>query len=357
MNGHAQHSVPRRRRWPRSGENAPRRGYHRATPAGAQQPSPAQRFRLLPFRVLQNPHREASNIPDEVGNRASAHPTRRTFSRGAATSALAVAMVSAGFGAEVAVAWQSHRLVQGPVVTAIAAASESTASLPAGPIEQVAAKVVPSVVELQTDQNGQALDGSGIILTSDGLIVTNAHVVSAAAAGDSAASTMVRFADGRTAPFTVVGTDTVSDIAVVRAEGTLRLAPISLGSSGDLRVGQPVVAIGSPLGLDGTVTSGIISALNRPMPVLVDSEDSSSVHNAIQTDAPMNPGNSGGALVDMNGRLIGITSAIATLDFAPDAPGGSIGLGFAIPVDQANQVAQRLIATRTASPASLAGGR
>jgi putative serine protease PepD len=307
--------------------------------------------------VRHGPHREASNTPDEAGNRACAHPTRRTFSLGAATSALAVAMVSAGAGAEVAVAWQSHRLVQGPIVTVTAAASQSTAILPAGPIEQVAAKVVPSVVELQTDQGDQSEEGSGIVLTVDGLIMTNAHVVAAAAAGDSAASTMVRFADGRTAPFTVVATDTVTDIAVVRAEGTFGLTPISLGSSGDLRVGQPVLAIGSPLGLDGTVTSGIISALNRPMPILVDSEDSPLVGNAIQTDAPMNPGNSGGALVDMNGRLIGMTSAIATLGFAPDAPSGSIGLGFAIPVDQAKQVAQQLIATHTASPASLAGGK
>jgi putative serine protease PepD len=353
MNGHAQHSVPRRRRWPRSGGDASQGGYHRATPPGVQQPPSARRFRFVPFRVSKDPHRESSNILDDAGSRTFAHPTRRAFSRGAATSALAVAVVSAGVGAEVAVAWQSHRLVQGPVVTVTAPASQSTASLPAGPIEQVAAKVVPSVVELQTDQSGESLDGSGIILTSDGLIMTNAHVVWAAAA-DPAASTMVRFADGRTAPFTVVATDTVSDIAVVRAEGTLQLAPISLGSSADLRVGQPVLAIGSPLGLDGTVTSGIVSALNRPMPVPVDSADSPSVHNAIQTDAPMNPGNSGGALVDMNGRLIGMTSAIAPLGLAP---GGSIGLGFAIPVDQAKQVVQQLIATRTASPASLAGGR
>jgi putative serine protease PepD len=352
VNGRAEHSAPRRWWRSRFSGDALRPGHHRAAPPGAQQAPPARRFGFLSFRLPQVPQREASNIPEDVGNGASAHPTRRTFPRGAA--ALAVAVVSAGVGAEAAVAWQSHRLVQGPVVTVSAPAAQSTASLPVGAFEQVAAKVLPSVVELQTDQGGQSLDGSGIVLTSDGLIITNAHVVWAAAAGDSAASTIVRFADGRTEPFTVVATDTVSDIAVVRAEGNLQLAPISLGSSADLRVGQPVVAIGSPLGLDGTVTSGIISALNRPMPALGDSAESSLVHKAIQTDAPMNPGNSGGALVDMNGRLIGMTSAIATLGLAP---GGSIGLGFAIPVDEANQVAQQLIATHTASPASQVGSK
>lgn len=272
---------------------------------------------------------------------------------------LVVAMVSFSVGARVAVALEPHPLVQGPVVTA--AASQSAANVLAGPIERVAAKVLPSVVELQIDQGGQLLAGSGIVLSSDGLIMTNAHVVSAAAAGDpadqGAARTLVTSADGATAPFAVVAIDIASDIAVVRAQGNLQLAPITLGSSVDLRVGQPVAAIGSPLGLGGTVTSGIISALNRPIPVAANPQDPSTVRNIIQTDAPINPGNSGGALVDMNGQLIGMTSAIETLGCAQDVACGSIGLGFAIPVDQAARVAQQLIATRTASPASPTGGK
>jgi putative serine protease PepD len=362
MNGPAQHSAPRRGRWPRSGENAPRRRHHQAaSETGGQQQPLVGRLSLPPVRRSQIPHRETSNIPVGIGNEASAHPNPRKLSGAAAVSALGlvVAMVSASVGARVAVALEPHRLAQGPVVTA--AASQPTASLLAGAIERVAAKVLPSVVELQVDQGGQWLEGSGIVLTSDGLIMTNAHVVSAAAAGDpadqGAARTLVTSVDGRTAPFAVVATDIASDIAVVRAQGSLQLAPITLGSSVNLRVGQPVVAIGSPLGLGGTVTSGIISALNRPIAVPTNPEDPPSVRNAIQTDAPINPGNSGGALVDMNGQLIGITSAIETLGCAPDAPCGSIGLGFAIPVDQAKQVARQLIATRTASPALLGGGR
>ena len=153
------------------------------------------------------------------------------------------------------------------------------------------------------------------------------------------------FADGRTAPFTVVGTDPASDIAVVRAEGVSGLTPITLGSSANLRVGQDVVAIGSPLGLEGTVTTGIVSALNRPVAAGGDASNQNTVLDAIQTDAAINPGNSGGALVNMNGELVGVNSAIATLGGdSPDAQSGSIGLGFAIPVDQAKRIADELIA-------------
>ena len=137
------------------------------------------------------------------------------------------------------------------------------------------------------------------------------------------------FADGRTAQFTVVGTDPSSDIAVVRVQGVSGLTPITLGSSANLRVGQDVVAIGSPLGLEGTVTTGIISALNRPVAAGGDAQNQNTVLDAIQTDAAINPGNSGGALVNMNGELVGVNSAIATLggDSPPRpraAPSGSV---------------------------------
>jgi putative serine protease PepD len=216
--------------------------------------------------------------------------------------------------------------------------------------------VVPSVVQLQTDIGNETEFGSGIVVTSDGLIMTNAHVVSTARQAvppdPGSERTTVIFADGHTAPFAIVATDPTSDIAVVRAVGTSGLTPITFGSSADLRVGQQVAAVGSPLGFDGTVTSGIISALDRPVSTASNSADRAAVIDAIQTDAALNPGNSGGALVNANGQLIGMNSANASFG-APSGANGSIGLGFAIPVDEAKRIADELIATGTASHGSL----
>jgi len=268
--------------------------------------------------------------------------------------ALAIAMVSAGVGGGVALLMQ-------PDPPAVTAAVDGTtpgvpaSSVPVGSVEQVAAKVVPSVVKLEAIMGRAAEEGSGIVWSSDGLILTNHHVISAAVDGPPNAETKVTFADGRTTGFEVVGADPASDIAVVRAKDVNDLTPITLGSSADLRVGQDVVAIGSPLGLEGTVTTGIISALNRPVATGGDTRNQNTVLDAIQTDAAINPGNSGGALVNMHGELIGVNSAIATLgsDSGPRSKGGSIGLGFAIPVDQAKRIAEELIATGSASHASL----
>jgi putative serine protease PepD len=218
-------------------------------------------------------------------------------------------------------------------------------------VEQVAAKVLPSVVTLKTDLGGGVLqEGSGIILTPDGLIMTNAHVVAAAGVAPPS-STTAALNDGRTAPFRIVAADPIGDIAVVRAEGISGLTPISFGSSADLRVGQQVVAVGSPLNLSGTVTVGVVSALNRPVFDAAANENQSAAFEAIQTDAALNPGNSGGALVDMNGNLIGMNSAMASMGSFGDA--GSIGIGFAIPVDHAAHIANELIANGTASHAWL----
>ena len=286
--------------------------------------------------------------------------TSQTRSRAGifAAGAVAIAVVSAGVGGGVALAVRPSHTGTSTVATAPGAVSgQPAASLPAGSVEQVAAKVVPSVVQLETAMGRQSEEGSGIILSSDGLILTNNHVVAAAAQGQlgSDATTTVTFNDGRTAQFTVVGTDPSSDIAVVRAQGVSGLTPISMGSSASLKVGQDVVAVGSPLGLEGTVTTGIISALNRPVATGGNAGDQNSVLDAIQTDAAINPGNSGGALVNMNGELVGINSAIASLGDAsgPEAQSGNIGLGFAIPVDQAKRIADELIQTGTATHASL----
>jgi putative serine protease PepD len=338
--GHQQHAAPG---YP---------GAHR--PYQQQQPYDWRYATQQQFRTPYDPYRGA---PQPSGMPILPAPRKRSRAGALTAGAVAVAIVSAGIGGGVAILVQPDRPSASSSVTGLAP-SVPAASLPAGTVEQVAAKVVPSVVKLEVDLGKQSEEGSGIILSSDGLILTNNHVVSAAKDGPGAAGgaqTKVTFADGRTMGFTVVGTDPSSDIAVVRAQDASGLTPITLGSSGNLRVGQDVVAIGSPLGLEGTVTTGIISALNRPVAAGGDAQNQNTVLDAIQTDAAINPGNSGGALVNMNGELVGVNSAIATLggDAGPQAQSGSIGLGFAIPVDQAKRIADELIQNGTATHASL----
>jgi putative serine protease PepD len=218
---------------------------------------------------------------------------------------------------------------------------------PLSPVESVAARVLPSVVQFQVQGVRAAGEGSGIVLSADGLLLTNNHVVEAAANGGQV---VALFQDGTSAPAQIVGRDPSSDLAVLRAQGVSGLTPLTLGNSDSLRVGQQVVAFGAPLGLGGTVTTGIISALNRAVSVGQESGASeATVLSAVQTDAAINPGNSGGPLVDMQGALIGINSAIATTG----AQGGSIGVGFAIPINQAKRVAEELERTGRATRAVL----
>src|SRR3984957_6546299 len=293
-------------------------------------------------------------------------PRKRSRGGALAVGALAIAVVSAGIGGAAAavVGHNGHLSIPSDGSTfGGAAPSLPAANAPVGTVEQVAAKVVPSVVMLETDLGRQSEEGSGIILSSDGLILTNNHVVATAANPGHAApphapppeghapppeghapppegidptdpsgppesggprepdsgrpngkpKTTVTFSDGRTAEFTVVGADPTTDIAVVRVQRISGLTPISLGSSANLRVGQPVMAVGSPLGLEGTGTTGIVTALHRPVSTTGESGNQNTVLDAIQTDAAINPGNSGGALVNMSGQLIGVNSAIATL--------------------------------------------
>jgi putative serine protease PepD len=190
-------------------------------------------------------------------------------------------------------------------------------------------------------------------LTSDGLILTNNHVAAIAAHGGNIA---VSFNDGTDAQAHIVGRDPLTDLAVIQAEGVSGLNPATLGTSSSLRVGEQVVAIGSPFGLDSTVTSGIVSALDRP----VDASDnasgpsgSDSIFAGIQTDAAINPGNSGGALVNMQGQVIGINSAIYSPTSSDTTQGGSVGLGFAIPIDEARPIAEQLRNGETATHARL----
>lgn len=225
----------------------------------------------------------------------------------------------------------------------------------------VAAAVLPSVVVLDVSAAGQGDTGSGVVLSAEGYVLTNNHVVAAAASGGSVRAT---FNDGTSAAARIIGTDAASDLAVVKVDKT-GLHAATLGRSATLRVGDPVLAIGSPLGLSGTVTSGIVSALDRPVTTSGTSGGSGNpgstgsanptVLDAIQTDAAVNPGNSGGPLVDMAGQVIGINSAIASLGSSAtgSAQSGNIGVGFAIPVDQAKVIASQLIKTGHASHAVL----
>ncbi len=277
------------------------------------------------------------------------NPRRRGPLLGAAALALVVGLVAGGVGGVV-----GYQLAgTGSSVTSAldqpASGAQSVANLPAGSVAQVAQKVTPTVVQLRVRGSQVAGEGSGIVLSSDGLILTNNHVVQAAANGGRAVAVLQ---DGRSVPVEIVGRAPSFDLAVVRAQGVNGLTPAQLGTSGTVRVGQEVVAIGSPLGLSGTVTSGIVSALDRPVRAGGERSGQDTVLNAIQTDAAINPGNSGGPLTDMQGRVIGINTAIASLGFG-DGQAGSIGLGFAIPIDQAKRIANELVRTGQATQAIL----
>ncbi|MFF4715523.1 trypsin-like peptidase domain-containing protein [Streptomyces eurythermus] len=223
-------------------------------------------------------------------------------------------------------------------------------SVPAGrapdSVAGIAARALPSVVTLHVRGDDKAGTGTGFVLDAQGHILTNNHVVEPAGPDGEIS---VTFSSGDTVKAEVVGRDGGYDLAVVRVRGVHGLTPLPLGDSDDVRVGDPVVAIGAPFDLAGTVTSGIISAKERPITAGGEKSDGSdtSYVDALQTDAPINPGNSGGPLLDSDARVIGINSAIRSAGGGPDADGGqagSIGLGFAIPVNQAERVAEELIA-------------
>ncbi|MEV7095913.1 trypsin-like peptidase domain-containing protein [Amycolatopsis sp. NPDC051045] len=224
--------------------------------------------------------------------------------------------------------------------------AQQTGNAPAGSVEAVAQKLSPSVVELQVSGQQGAGEGSGFVISTDGYILTNNHVVEVAANGGQIQAV---FQDGKKAAATVVGRDPTTDIAVVKVNGVANLTPVELGRSDDLRVGQSVVAIGSPFELAGTVTSGIVSSLHRPVRAGGSSGDQTTVMDAVQTDAAINPGNSGGPLANMSGQVIGINSAIYSPQSASGGQGGSeggnVGIGFAIPIDQARRTADTIIKT------------
>ncbi|WP_308123481.1 S1C family serine protease [Modestobacter marinus] len=225
------------------------------------------------------------------------------------------------------------------------------ASREPGSVADIAARVGPAVVSVEVRLANAGATGSGVVVDAEGgYVVTNNHVISGAADSDDAEIRAV-FSDGSGSAARIVGRDPASDLAVLKVEKP-GLVAASLGDSGELVVGDPVVAIGSPLGLAGTVTSGIVSALDRPVRLSGEGSDTNAVISAVQTDAPINPGNSGGALVDNAGAVIGINTAIASVG-GNGTTGGSIGLGFAIPVDTVREIAEQLISTGQAVHASL----
>ncbi|MFI9153074.1 S1C family serine protease [Streptomyces sp. NPDC053367] len=275
---------------------------------------------------------------------------RRGRKRGPVALLAAVAIVAAAVGG--GTAYGIQELTEGSPT--VAASSTGTDVVPAsqrGTVAGVAKAVGPSIVEISATGNAGSSTGSGVIITADGEIVTNNHVIS------GASQIKVRTSDGKEYGAEVVGTDSAKDLALIKLSGASGLKAATLGDSDGVEVGDQVVAIGSPEGLTGTVTSGIVSALDRDVTVPTDegrqqqpdqgwpfefggrefngdTGSSTTTYKAIQTDASLNPGNSGGALIDMNGNVVGINSAMySSASGSSSSEAGSVGLGFAIPVN------------------------
>ncbi|OIK05595.1 S1C family serine protease [Streptomyces monashensis] len=283
---------------------------------------------------------------------AAPEPAPRRRGRGPVALLAAVAIVAAAVGGGTAYAFQE--LTGKDTVSSSATATNVVPSSKRGDVAAIAAAVSPSVVEINATLDSGSSTGSGVVITSNGEIVTNNHVIS------GAQSIKVRTSDGSRYTAQVVGTDSSKDLALLKLQGASGLKTAALGNSSGIQVGDAVVAIGSPEGLTGTVTSGIVSALNRNVTVSTeenqgqnqggdgnwpfqfggrqfngDTGSSTTTYKAIQTDASLNPGNSGGALIDASGNIIGINSAMysSSQQSSSSSDAGSIGLGFAIPIN------------------------
>ncbi|MET7933650.1 trypsin-like peptidase domain-containing protein, partial [Streptomyces sp. NPDC005322] len=263
---------------------------------------------------------------------------------------LLIALIAGCLGGGVG-AYVQHDNAAGDIEVKLPQAPVEKEARAPGSIAGIAASALPGVVTIHVRGSSAEGTGTGFVLDKEGHILTNNHVVQPAGTdGDIS----VTFNGGQTADAEVIGRDAGYDLAVVKVEGVSGLRPLSLGNSDSVRVGDPVVAIGAPFDLAGTVTSGIISAKERPITAGGEKGDGSDVSyvDALQTDAPTNPGNSGGPLVDRKARVIGINSAIRAADDGSGfggGQGGSIGLGFAIPINQGKRVAEELINTGKAT--------
>jgi putative serine protease PepD len=252
-------------------------------------------------------------------------------------ASLVIALIAGGVGATIGRTSSSN--ISGNFVS-----TEDAVERAPGSIANLAARVIPGVVSISVSASGGSGTGSGFFLSSDGYLLTNNHVVEAAA---TSGTISVAISTGKKYTAKIVGRDSSYDLAVLKIDVT-GAPTLQLGDSEKVAVGDAVIAIGSPLGLAGTVTSGIISAKNRPVTTGSDSGESSFI-NALQTDAAINPGNSGGPLVDATGAVVGVNSAIASLGLSAGGQSGSIGLGFAIPINQAKKTAEQLIKTGSAT--------
>ena len=261
---------------------------------------------------------------------------------GAAVTALLGGAVGGAIGYTAASNSSSEAVATASVDAGSVGANLATAT--GNYVVDLAAAVQPAVVQLDVSGTDGAGTGSGFVISPDGYIVTNNHVAGPAGMDGSI---NVTFADGKTATGKLVGASPDYDLAVVKVDRT-GLESLPMGVSRDLKVGQSVIAIGSPLGLQGTVTTGIVSALDRPV-TAGEAQGDTSFINAIQTDAAINPGNSGGPLINAAGEVIGVNSAIASMGAAAGQQAGSIGLGFAIPIDTVKRISNELIKNGSAS--------
>ena len=298
-----------------------------------------------------------SDTPHAFGPPVGPPPPQRRRRTGLAAAVVATSLlVGGGAGLGGAAVWDATHeeptsSQQAAATTTATVADQGDVPAVAGSVESVAQDVLPSVVKIDVTGAEGSGSGSGIVLDSGGMILTNNHVVESAVGG--AGSLSVSFADGTTADAEILGTDPLTDTAVIRATGVSGLQAATIGTSANLGVGEGVVAIGSPFGLDATVTSGIVSALDRPVNVGSDDQGNSTTYPAIQTDAAINPGNSGGPLVDMTGAVVGINSSIRTASSQTSGQSGSIGLGFAIPIDEVMPIVDQMAAGETPTHARL----
>ena len=292
---------------------------------------------------------------DTVGGPVAA-PKKSRRGLGTAAAVLATALIAGSVGGVVGARTGDDRGLLDPSAS-LGSGSSSTASLSRDPesVAGIAARVMRSTVSIAVRGSEGNGTGYGVVIRSDGYILTNNHVVESAAGGGEITVTLD--AGEQEIPAEIVGRDPVTDLAVLQVQSRGQQLPAAtLGQSRALVVGDLVIAIGSPLGLSGTVTTGIVSALNRTVDVPGENGARNPLFNAIQTDAAINPGNSGGALVNARGEVVGINSAIATLGgggpFGGEQ-GGSIGVGFAIPIDEAKSVAEEIIRTGKATHPSI----
>jgi putative serine protease PepD len=288
------------------------------------------------------------------GGRVEPEPARRR-SPGVLIAIIAAVAVVAAMGGAAAGVYGAFRWArpaeldsQQPINDGLGAKQKSAFPKPQD-VSTVASAVLPGVVQIKVTASEGKATGSGFVVREDGHILTNNHVI-AMAAGSGGGGIVVAFQNGDERPAKIIGRSPSYDLAVIKVEGAGKLKPVSLGNSDDVVVGEPVVAVGSPLGLAGTVTSGIVSARNRAVTAGGDQDGETSFISALQTDAAINPGNSGGPLVNLKAEVIGVNSAIATLGsddsgFGEDQQQGNIGLGFAIPINQARRTADQIIKT------------